>query len=519
MLDWIGAGKADHPSADLKKVRELIAGLPSGNSLRALEEITSWLDALEAAQGSTLKHRLDAVDLLDRAAKYHQFKLAPEYLQAPRLQKLYESRLWNTSFRFWKSLGDGYLHCLEAYQQGAPGSEAIRTGLPRVAGRALRALTLQLKWVLLRYALIENRIWRDVGRAYRFAETHGFATLRAQVYPGKHGESSAQEEFLKALMLVASSPDGLPPVKIHIAERVIAQFANRFALHTGAHPDCSFRFDLSADRPPMRAAKDTTAGAFIRYFGAGEAADSLCELARLLREKDILPGNVYLGGDFDRKTVSSVLNHLLRYWAKVPPPRSSPRRDIATRVTIVPGFSGTLNWVKAVMDATSLEFSDPHGAESWIVFDASDGGYGTIIPSLKGDWLHVGCLVGMRAETSNLCRAGIVRRMTRDKYDQRRVGIEILETTAVPVAVSPSSPACTADSGRATESAILLSHQPNENRELMLLMQAGSFNPKRAVRIALPAGTYHLEPVAVIESGEDFDRARYRISDEQRAAA
>lgn len=91
MLDWIIGGKADHPMADLRKARELIAELPSGNSLRALEEITGWLDSLNEAQELKLKSRLDAVDLLDRAAKNHQFKLAPEYLEAPRLQKLYKA--------------------------------------------------------------------------------------------------------------------------------------------------------------------------------------------------------------------------------------------------------------------------------------------------------------------------------------------------------------------------------------------------------------------------------------------
>ena len=109
MLDWISGGKGEHPLADPKKLRAAIAELPSDNSLRSLEEMTRWLDSMNEATDIKPQHRLEAIDILDRAAKNHQFKLAPEYLEAPRLQKFYESRLWNTSFGFWKALGASYL--------------------------------------------------------------------------------------------------------------------------------------------------------------------------------------------------------------------------------------------------------------------------------------------------------------------------------------------------------------------------------------------------------------------------
>ena len=58
---------------------------------------------------------------------------------------------------------------------------------------------------------------------------------------------------------------------------------------------------------------------------------------------------------------------------------------------------------------------------------------------------------------------------------------------------------------------MLLSSRPDPNRELALLMRAGSFNAKRQLQMALPAGTYALQPVGLVEAGEDFDWARYRI--------
>ena len=45
-LDWLGGGKVDHPMADPKRAREIVAELPAGDSAKALAEITYWLDSI-----------------------------------------------------------------------------------------------------------------------------------------------------------------------------------------------------------------------------------------------------------------------------------------------------------------------------------------------------------------------------------------------------------------------------------------------------------------------------------------
>ena len=516
MLDWIKSGTFGHPVADLKRAREAIAALPSGNSLRALEEMNGWLNSISETRDLLPDSRFEAVDLIDRSAKNHQFKLAPEYLEAPRLQKFYESRLWNTSFGFWKALGQGYLQCVEQCRGTDPAPAAQGVDLPVVIGRATRTLTLQIKWILLRYGLIEPRIWHDLGQTYQLAESQGLATRRAQIYPGKHGESTIQEEFLKALMLVTSAPDGLAPVSVHIAERAVAHFARLFLLQQSP-AGCSFSFDLALDQPPARVTAHARTAPSVRFFGAGPAAEALRSLSRAVREKDGVPADVNLGGQFDKRTVAPVLKHLELYWGDAAPERSAQRRDIATRVTVVPGYTETLAWVQAVADETSLEFSDPKSAESWIVFNASDGGYGTVVPKTKGDWLRVGGLVGLRAETSSVCRIGIVRRMTRDKYDQRRVGIQVLDAAALPVALSRGA-APLADGARPAEAAMLLSGSPGREGEMVLVMRVGTFPAARALHVVLTDDIYALEPVELIETGEDFEWARYRIIEKKRQA-
>jgi len=190
---WLAEPEARHPFSDLQEAQLLVGRLPTGDSKAILQKITDWINEIVQISDIPLQHMLDLIDLFDRLAKNHQLNLVPEYLDAPRMRKLSESHLWTTSFEFWRALSNAYLHCLERYQAAEEGAKDFRRNLPLVACRILRSLTLQLKWTLLRYARVEERLWCDLGRAYLFAESRGFATRRSAIYLGKHGESTAQE--------------------------------------------------------------------------------------------------------------------------------------------------------------------------------------------------------------------------------------------------------------------------------------------------------------------------------------
>jgi hypothetical protein len=166
-----GGGKPDHPMADVKNAKLLIAELPANDSLKAVEEVTFWLDSITREEGFKVDYRFQLIDALDQAAKNHPRKLAQDYLATDRQEKFRESKLWNASIEFWKTLGGAYIHCVEQFQAGASGSGAVKKDLPVIIARALRTLTLQLKWGLLRYGPLDDQLWSDLGRLFLFAET------------------------------------------------------------------------------------------------------------------------------------------------------------------------------------------------------------------------------------------------------------------------------------------------------------------------------------------------------------
>lgn len=525
VFGWLKWGKPAHPMADLETVRELVAGLPGHDPARALDKIAAWLGEINQSREFDLPQRWESIDLLDKAAIVPRRKLAQEYISAPQMQKADEARLWNASFGFWKILGAAYLRCIEIVRGSAAGAEVVKKDLPLIAARALRASSQQLKWSYLRHSQIDARIWRELGSAYLFAEGQGVAALRAELYPDQHGPSSAQEELLRGLMFVMASPYNLTTLKQHIAERVVAYFGSRFVLQGKAAPECGFAYDLARPRPPARFQKEVTAGSMVRYFGAGEAGRGLADLTREVKARDGVPRDVNLGGDFEQATVLSVLAHLERCWDSTPPARRAERRGLATRVTVVPGFPNILHCLELIANGAPLDPRSFPQQESWVTADKSDGGYGVLVPAVRasfeydpltgnrtgsGDWLRIGSLLALGEENAPTWRVGIVRRITQESPDQRNVGIELLEGLAIVIKLSTASGPRSGEPER-RRAAVLMSNATDKTDEALVLMRAGHFTTTQTLNMHLYDKRYLLLPVALVEAGDDFDCARFRL--------
>ena len=506
-----GGGKPDHPMVDIKQAKKLISELPVHDALKALDEVTFWIDSVIRTEGFKLDYRYQLFDLLDQAAKGHQRKLAQDYLATDRQAKFRENQLWTAEYEFWKMLGNAYIQCVEQFQSGAGGAAAIKKDLPAIVARALRALTLQLKWELLRYGPIEDRLWGDLGRLYHFAETRRFAAMEVEIFPGAHGKGTVQQEFLKALLLGVSSTDGLTPLKQEIAERAVAHFGSLYTIQAKPGPGCNYFFDLAMRRPGTRVRKGVEANETTRFFGAGKAVPALAQLIQDIKAKDGVPSDVNLGGAYDLDVVLSVLRHLGMYWSDRPPARSSERRMIATRMTVVHGFKQVLHCVEPVPEESSLDFHAKNDCESWIVENVSEGGFGAIVPQVKGDWIKVGSLLGVQTETAQYWGAGVVRRLTRDEFQQRRVGIQLLSSAVIPVKLWPTGTVSSINVTRSGDYAILLSTSPDKSGEVTLLLNVGTFTPSQALEMGVRGKLYYLMPSRLVEGGEDFDVAKFKV--------
>ncbi|HEV8647315.1 MAG TPA: hypothetical protein VGR01_17275 [Burkholderiales bacterium] len=507
MLNWIKGRQSDHPLAEDKAARELIAELPANDSFKSLEELCYWLDSLKGAQGLKLGRQFEIIDLIDEAAKNHQRKLSQDYLSgSARLQKFQEIRIWNTSFSFWKQLADAYQLWLTRYQDDAAGRGALKGPLSTIVARAMRALSLQLKWQLLRYGPVAPRLWKEYGKLFAHAEEKGFVATKVEVYPGKFGASTVQREFLKGLMLAISSTDSLLPMKLEVAERVVAQFSEFFVLSRQPAKGCHYYIDLTTGMGPARMVSRLQMTEGMRFFGPGSAAEELEKLIIVLQTDGVVPSNVNLGGVFGPELVLEVLRHLGRYWAPVPPARGEERHRSVSRISVIHTFDDILATVSR--DTENMAFDN--SAETWTVENESAGGYGALLPQTKGDWLKVGTLLGVKLERGAAWGVGIVRRLSAYDLKQRYVGIQVFSKGATAVKIAPANAGNSANA----EDAMLLPSSTSDSTgtgEMSLLLRPGVFSKKKTYEMQAYDRSYLLVPKKLLEGGDDFDMARFRV--------
>ena len=500
MLKWITGSKVDHPLADPKQAKALVAELPAYDPIKALEELTRWLESLVDAEGFKLDRLYEAVDLLDSTGRNHHRKIVGDYLTMSRQQKFQENKLWTCGYQYSKALGAAYLACARQYERGAPGGAAIKKQMPVVVARALRAFGMQVKWTMLRYGPFEIGLWTSIGELYGFAAKGGYARTQLAVYPGVHGNGSVEQDYLKIMMLWASSADALPPLKQEITERAAAQLADTFRLEAQPFAGAIYRFDPTQNRPPSRMFQAAVPGEGLHYFSPGTAPARVAEAIAAIERTDKLPPDFNLGAAYSEEMVLSVLKHLSAYWSDTPPARLSERKPASARITVVPGYSQLLDELERG-ESDALNFS-VSGAESWIVENVSEGGYGALVPAATTEWIRVGEIIGLQLEGTEEWGIGAVRRVVRDEQRQYHVGIEVLSRAVRLARIAHAGV-------RDSENAILLSADAEPTGEVGLFMRPGRFDANHHVTLRVGERELDLHPVGMITAGDDFDWATY----------
>ena len=507
LISWFGRNKPEQPVANGAALQSVIANLPADDSAEALQQITKQLQEVRRLDEGKLDQRLRNLDLLDGASRTHEHALLVEYLATPRHKKSHEQTLWSSAYNFWRELGEGYMAC---FREAENGGAATKASVPIFVGRGLRALRQQLRWALLRYELTEPRVWTDMARLYGSAEEKGYATEPVAVYPGSSGSGTAKQEYLKALMLAASATDSLQPGSQDLATRLVAHFAGFFVIDDKPDPGCTHWIDLGDPKAPVRLVREPPRRASVRYFGAGGALHELEQLKAHIAYTRTLPEGLDLNGNYGDEVVLALLKHLEQDWAGKTQSRRYERRRAAGRVTVVPGLKEIIASLEFAYN-DSLDFTHRQAAESWIVEDMSDGGYGAVIPSVAGDWVEVGSLIGVEGETFRDWRVGVIRRVARTEQQQQRVGVQLLTQAATLVKLrQPAGAAFGTDSLPPRNGVLLVSKLEGRN-DVDIAVAKDLLDVSENVEMTLDDATYLLRAQETIERGPHYEVIRFTI--------
>jgi hypothetical protein len=506
MISLFGSKKPDHPMANIKEARKLLDDLPTNDAAKCADELGHWLESVATAEGFKAEYRAQLIQLLDETAQVHLRKLTRDYMISPRLTRFQETRLWTALHEYWRQAASAYVGLIDLYAAGAKGSDALKGSVPLLLVRALRALATQLKWMYVRYGPMDLSLWGVIARVYAFAEQRKLAHSPVTVYPGVPGDYTPEQEFLKAVMLSASSPNSLLPVEMELCERLIAHFCGSFTLRLDPQPDIAYWIDLAASQAPQRLARPPQPAATLRFLAAGKALEALENLTRAIKTTGSVPPQVNLGGSYPAEAVLDVLGHLALYWSTKPPERKHQRHRVKSRLNVTYGHDGVL----AVLGDPATLYGS--GIETWIVENVSAGGFGAGIPEIKGDWLKIGCLLGLQPEGGDNWVLGVLRRLQRDVSQKGSVGIQTIARSAQLVQLCVGEGAGRGSVGERLggETGVLLNDGSDPPGEARVLLRPGVFVPGQNMEYQKGETTCLLMPQGVIASGDDYEVVKFR---------
>jgi len=301
-------------------------------------------------------------------------------------------------------------------------------------------------------------------------------------------------------MFSASSPDGLLPAEIELAEKVVSELAGNFVIATDPARELLYWTDLSQPMAPVRKAKAPKRAPTLRHFGPGPAVERLQEIAKRLEATGQVRSDLNLAGA-DPEALLEVLRHLALCWAPEPPARQHPRHAVKSRLSIAHGFDGVIEALGGA--SSSLDFeTKSKDAESWIVDNVSAGGIGAVVPQMKGDWLRVGTLLAMQPDGGVNWVVGMVCRLNRMSAQEARVGIQTLSRAPAVAKFSLR--------GLGEHVGVLLPSPVLGSGETSIALKAGIYARGQNLETQMQGQHHVFMPQGTPESGEDYELVRFR---------
>ncbi|MEO8145644.1 MAG: hypothetical protein ABI654_15655 [Betaproteobacteria bacterium] len=497
-MKLFGGGAPSHPLADPKEAKRMLDALPANDPVKALDEVMHWMESVAVAEGFKPDARVQLLFTLDGVAQPHVRKLAKDYFTAGRPSRFQENRLWSALHGYWKQAGHAYARSVDQFVQNTKGIDAAKALLPLLLVRTLRSFAQHIKWMHMRYGPIDLGSWGVFNSVYAFSEIRQLTQSRVTVFPGSAAESTPQLEFLKGAMFSASAPDGLLPQEVELAESLIGVFSPHFVVGNAPAAGMVFRLDLAQAMSPARLARAPQPGPGLRCFGAGTALSEVHDLAEKVMVGGQIPPEINLGGTYEPHMALEVLRHLHLYWSPQAPERKTQRHAVKSRLSVTHGYEGVIG---VLGGGDTLDF-DNQNSESWIVENVSAGGFGAVVPQLKGDWLRVGALLALQPEGGSNWVLGLIRRVNKVSGQQARVGIETLSKTPL------LSQFAVAGVKTVIEQGVLL--KSADSAEARIVLKPGVFTPGQNLEIGRGERHHVYLPQAVAERGEDYEIARFR---------
>ncbi len=469
----------ENPLSDLKTVSRWMQELPAGDIYSAQEQVVQSLIQFNHAGLSMSRERLQVLMHLDEHARDMQFSLCGQYLRNPRMSKVIESRLWTAIHAFYWEITRGY-HAFLMDFVANPGGGRIQTAVPTIAARAIRGFADIFKWRYFRYEKVEEKLWLRLHNLYRISEFDGFQNDSLKIYPGDAKLSSSTAEYIQALLLSPLGVGSLTPKQVEMVDHWLDNWLDQTTLDTVYDPAHHFYLVDTSKGQGIRHLRAGGNETTFRYLATDKVLEHLHQVERALKS-GAAPATLGLGEEFRLPDGYDLLQYVANEWAPASQRerRTSPRQATEGRWEVLRDLPSICNRMYReseiaggrsprqtlsheeildiklygfVTDRTRTAAQDPANKprevllERWPLYDSSEAGLGIVLKGEESEWIKVGKLLALRMDPGDSWHIAIIRRLTRLENNQRKVGLQTLNSTALLVNLEQEQ-----DLGDATE--------------------------------------------------------------------
>lgn len=504
MLSTLFGKKSDNPMADIKSAQALLDDLPKNDAIKSLAELTELVESLSVQGDFKLDHQFAVLRLFDEAAQPYVRKLVREYFTPFEINKFQENRLWLVLGNWSRHVAKAYFKVFTAFCNGEKGSGAIKAQVPLLTARTVHATMWELKFICSHYGQVDNTTWTNLALLYKHAEQLRYLDTPVSLYSGLIGDTTVKYEVGHLMVWYDSGLSVLSPLYIHLTERIVAHFHSAIDIHAEISQHSRLSFDLNRPAEPTRINMGATTHPAMRFIGMPAMQVKLEDLMKVLK-KNLVPGEINLGGSYEAEVVKNAAQYLLNYLV-APPVRRNKRRVADVILNVVDGFD-------KVVECTGAGLNLGEGEETahWVTEEISASGFSSVIPAKGSGSIGIGSLLAIQPEGLQRWGVAVVRRLLRDDAkNQLRVGAEILSNQVTGVVLNHNRvPGGAIENG---QPALWLYAKQNDSAgEAQLLMKADTFTPGRSLQIQMEGKNYLLMPNGLQEKGLDYDLAKFRF--------
>jgi hypothetical protein len=526
-------------------------GAPAEDILAAVDEVARLVLAFNQSPEDPTPNRLEALMTADAGCQGLLQEFRVQCLQRPSGAPDSEEG-WSALDSVHRQFARCYEKFLLAHRDAAQGS-AAEGHLATIAARLLYHIATLAKLSTFRALPLDSRLWRLAHQVFSYAELEDVSQRVIALYSQPERiETTCEFVYARLLLLDTLNASGFTPRQVDVVDSWLSEWISNDLLHR-EFSDGGFRYqvDIASESGPTRLMGAPYPDS-VRFIDTEAICVQVERLRRALRSGEVT-GLLTLSAGFKGVEFVELLDRLERIWslAWMGQDQRVHRRERVedgwlevvlsltelckaarreTEGSSEPRRSGALTAAEEmdikiygfVTERTRARLAEapgqPGGIEKWKIFDRSERGFGTVLPSGADAGLRSGSLLGVRLAGAKRWGVGVIaRRVVLRDSGEVFIGIEVLSPTPVIVSIEPAgrelavaSP-LTIPAGRENCWALFLPGAAEEKRPDTLVIDSSMYSTARQFRLAARNVSYTIRMNRILGKGEGWQRVGFEV--------